>query len=535
MTTVREASYQVLRSLGVTTFFGNPGSNELPFLQEFPKDFRYILALQEGAGLAMADGYAQSTGKPALVSLHSAAGVGQAMGNLVNSWQAGTPLVLISGQQYRPLITLQGMLTNHDATTLPRPLVKWSFEAPSPQAVPAALARAIACATTAPTGPVYLSVPLSDWNEPADTDNLPYLLGRHIAGRPIADRAALQALARRLDTADNPVLVLGPDVDAYGGWDAAVHLAEKAGLPVKFGTYEYPRISFPTQHPCYQGTLGAAVGQVREQLAPYDFVAWIGGAVLPYHAWEPGRYLREGTELTLLTPDPDQAARTPLGTAIVGDPAEALDRLAELVTTTRPLPEPMKQPAPVDISVQRTDTVSEAQFLQVLADHHPDDAVWVYEAPSLGAWWDRLPITKPNSFFCGAASALGYGLPAAAGVALAQPNRPVIALIGDGSANYSVTGLWNAAQHHLDITYLIVHNGAYQVLKDYGVWLGADGLPGLNLPGVDFTDIATGYGVPARTVTTTGDLADALKQAFAASGPHLIQVQITDEPSAVFN
>ncbi|WP_194834388.1 benzoylformate decarboxylase [Nocardia sp. XZ_19_369] len=535
MTTVREASYEVLRSLGVTTFFGNPGSNELPFLQEFPDDFRYILALQEGAGLAMADGYAQSTGKPVLVSLHSAAGVGQAMGNLVNSWQAGTPLVLISGQQFRPLITLQGMLTNHDATTLPRPLVKWSFEAPSPQAVPAALARAVACAMTMPTGPVYLSVPLSDWNEPADTDNLPYLLGRQVAGRPVADRAALRALAQRLDTAENPVLVLGPDVDAYGGWDAAVALAEEAGLPVKFGTYEYPRISFPTRHPCYQGTLGASIGQVRDQLAPYDFVAWVGGAVLPYHAWEAGRYLREGTELTLITADPDQAARAPLGTAIVGDPAEALAQLAEQVTITRPLPVAKKTTAPVDISAQDTDSVSEAQFLQVLAEHHPDDAAWVYEAPSLGAWWDKLPITAPNSFFCGAASALGYGLPAAAGVALAQPNRPVIALIGDGSANYSITGLWNAAQHNLDITYLIVHNGAYQVLKDYGTWLDAEGLPGLNLPGIDFTGIATGYGVPARTVTTTNDLADALKQAFGAPGPHLIQVQITDEPSGVFD
>ncbi|MBF6328086.1 benzoylformate decarboxylase [Nocardia transvalensis] len=534
MTTVRDASYEVLRSQGVTTFFGNPGSNELPFLQGFPDDFRYILALQEGAGLAMADGYAQAARKPVLVSLHAAAGVGQAMGNLVNSWQAGTPLVLLSGQQYRPLITLQGMLTNHDATTLPRPLVKWSFEAPSPQAVPAALTRAIACATTTPTGPVYLSVPLSDWDEPADTDNLPYLLGRRVAGRPVAEPEALQELARRLDAAENPVLVLGPDVDAYGGWNAAVALAEKAGLPVQFGTYEYPRISFPTQHPCYRGTLGAMVGQVREQLAPYDFVAWIGGAVLPYHAWQPGRYLREGTELVLVTADPDQAARSPLGAAIVGDPAEALARLTGLVTVTRPLPEPRKQPAPVDLSAAGTGTVTEAQFLRVLAEHHPDDTAWVFECPSLGAWWDILPITRPNSFFCAAASALGYGLPAAVGVALAQPDRPVIAMIGDGSANYSITGLWSAARHHLDITYLILHNGAYRVLEDYGTWLGADKLPGLDLPGIDFVDIATGYGIPARTVTTPSELADALKQAFGTPGPHLIQVRTTNEPSGVF-
>ena len=162
MTSVHDAAYELLRSLGMTTFFGNPGSNELTFLDDFPADFRYVLALQEGAGLAMADAYAQSTGAPVLVSLHAAAGVGQAMGALVNSQIAGTPLVLISGQQARSLITLEGQPTNVDAINLPKPLVKGPFEAPSPTTVPATLARASCLAASAPTGPVFVSVPLDD-------------------------------------------------------------------------------------------------------------------------------------------------------------------------------------------------------------------------------------------------------------------------------------------------------------------------------------------------------------------------------------
>ncbi|MFI6996664.1 benzoylformate decarboxylase [Nocardia sp. NPDC050175] len=530
MATVREASYEVLRARGMTTFFGNPGSNELPFLQDFPADFRYILALHEGAGLAMADGYAQATGGPVLVSLHSAAGVGQAMGNLVNSYMAGTPLVLMSGQQSRELLTSQGMLANPDPTTLPKPHVKWSFEAPSPQSVPAVLARAIACATTAPTGPVYVSVPLSDWNETADSDNQQYLVAHTVQGRPVAAAAALERLAERLNAARNPVLVLGPDVDVYGGWDAGVALAEQAALPVLLGSFEYARIGFPTDHRCYQGTLGLSVEQIRDQLAPYDFIAWIGGAVLPYHAWTPGPYLQPGTELVSVTADPDQAARSPVGDAIVGDPADALARLATLVDSgKRPMPQPLSPTVG-----QPGSALTNTRLKQVLAQLRPDDAAWIYEAPSLGCWWDIVPINQPNSYFYAAASGLGYGLPAAVGVALAQPGRRVVALIGDGSANYSITGLWSAAQQHLDVTYVIVRNGIYQVLADFGSWLRAPELPGLTLPGIDFVSLAQGYGVPAVAVADPDALITALKNSFTAQGPSLIQVDVVPEASDIF-
>jgi benzoylformate decarboxylase len=286
MTSVHDAAYELLRSLGMTTFFGNPGSNELTFLDDFPPDFRYLLALQEGAGLAMADAYAQSTGAPVLVGLHAAAGVGQAMGALVNSQIAGTPLVLMSGQQARSLITLEGQLTNVDAINLPKPLVKGSFEAPSPAAVPATLARAAHLAASAPTGPVFVSVPLDDWRGEAGAD-IGGLVKRRVAARPAPEAEPIAAVAERLDAARNPLLIFGAEVDASGGWDAGVALAERLAAPALLAI-EVGRISFPTDHACYQGTLGVTIGAVRKQLEGHDLVIVGGAPVFRYHAWAEG-------------------------------------------------------------------------------------------------------------------------------------------------------------------------------------------------------------------------------------------------------
>src|SRR6516164_6145916 len=168
MKTVHQVAYELLRTHGMTTVFGNPGSNELPFLTQFPGDFRYILGLHEGVVLGMADGYAQATGQPVLVNVHSAAGLGNAMGVLVNATISHTPLVVVAGQQTRAMISLEAQLTNVDATQLPRPLVKWSVEPSRPQDVPAALARAIHTAMLPPRGPVFVSVPFDDWAAPAE-------------------------------------------------------------------------------------------------------------------------------------------------------------------------------------------------------------------------------------------------------------------------------------------------------------------------------------------------------------------------------
>lgn len=531
MSTVREATYEVLRSLGMTTIFGNPGSNELPFLDRLPSDFRYILALQEGAGLAIADGYSQATGQPVLVNLHAAAGLGMAMGSLVNAQVLGTPLVIMSGQQSRAMLTLEAQLTIRDAIVLPRPLVKWSFEAPEPASVPAVIARAAHMAMAAPSGPVFVSVPLDDWHRDANSDHTALLTARHVSSKPVPPFALLKTLADRLDSACSPLLVMGNELDTEEGWRAGVDLAEKCGAGV-YLAIEAARISFPTQHPNFLGALGTPIAAVRKQLTGHDLVIVLGAPAFRYHAWSPGSYLPDGTHVVMITADPDQAARAPMGEAIVGDPVVAMQQLDRLVK-----PIPRKLPARTKTlasSPSGSDKITVKQFNDVLAQVCPPDAAFTSESPSLGSWWEQVSLTRPRSFFCGAGGALGFGLPAAVGAGLALGDRPVIALVGDGSANYNITGLWTAAQQNVPCTFVIVRNGVYQALKDYGAYLGAQDLPGINLPGIDFVSLAAGYGLPGRRVKTAAEMSEALKAAIDAGKPSLLVVEVEPTDSGMF-
>src|SRR3954452_18883242 len=210
MTTVLESVYEFLRARGMTTVFGNPGSTELPFLAEFPSDFTYVLGLQETVAVGMADGFAQASGRPALVNLHTAPGVGNGMGAIFNAQANKSPVVVTAGQQVRALMTLQANLTNRDETRMPHPLVKWSYEPPRAQDVPHALARAIALAALPPAGPVFVSIPMDDWDVEVEADAARHATTRSVTGRAAADGAIVADLAQRLASAARPVLVAGP-------------------------------------------------------------------------------------------------------------------------------------------------------------------------------------------------------------------------------------------------------------------------------------------------------------------------------------
>ena len=334
MKTVREATIELLRERGMTTLFGNPGSTELPMLADFPEDFRYILGLQEAVAVGMADGYAQASGGPSLVNLHTAPGLGNGMGAIFNAQANKSPVVVTAGQQYRSLMTLQANLTNRDATRMPHPLVKWSYEPPCAQDVPHALARATHLAGLAPRGPVFVSIPMDDWYaEVRSEDEVRHQTTRAVSGASAPDHATIAELARRLREATNPAFVAGPDIDAAGGWDAAVRFAEAARLPV----YATPatgggRLGFPEDHALFQAILPPSVQPLGEVLAPHDFVLAVGTSIFPYYPNIPGPLLAEGTSLTAITSDPDEAARAPMGDAIVADVALTLAALADAVS-----------------------------------------------------------------------------------------------------------------------------------------------------------------------------------------------------------
>ena len=519
---IRDAFYELLRGHGITTIFGNPGSNELPLLRDFPDDFRYILALHEGAAIGMADGYAQATGRPAVVNVHSAAGTGNAMGNLTNTQSGHVPVIVTSGQQTRRYAAVNAMLTNADAPMLARPLVKWSCEPLRPQDVPLALSKGILYATSAPAGPVYLSLPLDDWDHEAESVDLDHLKARVVHGQPAVGDESLAQLREALAAATNPALVLGPAIDSTVGWDAAVRLAEQLALPV-FVAPSPSRCPFPTRHPNYRGILPASITGVSEQLQGHDVVVAFGAAIFRYHAPSEGDYLPPGTQLWAVTSDADEAARSPIGRILVGDPAAALATLANAMPATRRALPASRRPA------RRPDESGPAFSPQAILDAldaaKTQDTVIAHDWTSVDTAWDRLDLSRPGSLYFPAAGAIGWGVPAAIGLQLGDPSRRVLAIIGDGALHYTVSALWTAAHYRVPVVFVVARNHEYGALKSFARLLNAADAPGLDLPGIDIPAIAAAYGIPAGQADSLTELTELVREALAGDGPRLIQVQ----------
>jgi benzoylformate decarboxylase len=527
MPTVREATFELFRAHRMTTIFGNPGSTELPMLQDFPEDFRYILGLQELVVVGMADGFAQATGSPTHVNLHTAPGVGNAVGGIFNAQANRSPLVITAGQQVRPHIGIEANLVNRDAVVGPQPYVKWSHEPARAQDVPYALGRAIHHATLPPRGPAFVSIPMDDWGAQADADLAASAQSRVTHGQSSPDAGALQDLAARLEAASNPVLVAGPEIDVARAWDDAVALAEKQRLPVwappATGGF---RIGFPEDHAAFRGVLPPAIGSISQTLEGHDLILVAGSTVFAYYPYIPGSLLPEGASLIQLTSDPGEAARAPMGEAIVGNVGLALRELVELTDeSSRPAPERRAEPG----EPPQADPISGSEAAAALKSAWPQDGIAVLETPSSTiALRNRLRLSKPGSYYMCASGGLGFGISAAVGVALAQPQRPVVCVLGEGSAQYGITALWTAAAYKVPVTFLVLRNDEYMILKWFAGMEQAVGVPGLDLPGLDVAAVANAYGVPAQEVSGGREqLTEALREATAAQGgPRLVQVRV---------
>jgi benzoylformate decarboxylase len=525
MPTVREASFDLFRERGMTTMFGNPGSTELPMLAEFPGDFRYVLGLQEAVVVGMADGFAQASGRTTLVNLHTAPGVGNAMGAIFNAQANHSPLLITAGQQARAQITLQANLTNRDATRMPHPLVKWSYEPPRAEDVPLALARGAHLASLPPRGPVFVSLPMDDWYAEVDEADARHAIERTVTGRATADPEAVRSLAERLDAASNPVLVAGPDIDASGAWDTAVALAERQRLPV----WASPatggvRLGFPEGHPNFRGVLPPAIGPIGQTLEGHDLILVAGSSVFPYYPHIPGPLLPEGAKLVAITSDPDEAARAPMGDALVADVRLTLEALLEAVPeSSRPAPEPNQPPQEIPAS----DPLNPSTAHSALAEVLPEDAIVVLESPSSTlALRNQLRISSPGSYYFSAGGGLGFGLAASVGVQLAQPDRPVVCVLGEGSAQYAITAFWSAVAYKAPVTFLVLRNAEYAILKWFAEVEQVTGAPGLDLPALDVAAVAEGYGVKARRAKDRDEVRDALAEALASSQPELVEVPV---------
>ena len=522
--TVHDVTYDLLRSLGLTTVFGNPGSTEETFLKNFPDDFTYVLGLQEASVLAMADGFAQSTGKPALVNVHTGAGTGNAMGSLVAAYKGNTPLIVTAGQQTREMVLCEPYLTNVDETLLPAPWVKWAYQPARAEDVPAAFMRAYAVALQPPAGPVFLSIPLDDWEKPA----LGPVVVRTMSHRVSPDTDRLHSFADRINRAKRPLLVFGPEVDRSGAWEAGVLFAEKVGAPV-YGSPLPDRVSFPEDHRLYQGQLPMTIAGVTETLRGHDLVVVIGAQVFRYYPYLAGEYLPEGTELVQITADPGLAAAAPVGDSVLGDALLALGQILGMVDDHTDRPVPARQVRNPAVDWETSPPLTPDMVWSALSTVKPADSPLVTESTSTMAQQLRwLPTTRPASFFATASGGIGWGVPGAVGIALGDRargvKRTVVATIGDGSFQYSVQAIWTAAQHRLPVVFVVMRNEEYSILKSFAVLEKTPGVPGLDLPGLDIASIAAGFGCRAVNVDSAEKLAREFTTALDADGPTVIVV-----------
>lgn len=526
--TVRDATLELLRAHGMTTVFGNPGSTELGFLGGgWPADLRYVLALQEASAVAMADGYAQASDGATFVNLHSAAGLGHALGSLFTAYRNRAPLVVTAGQQVRALLPHHPYLFAEDAALFPRPYVKWSCEPARAEDVPLALARAYHTAMQAPRGPCFVSIPADDWSAPAEP-----VARRRVAGDPAPDPAALDAAADALAAAARPVLVTGPGVDRAGprAWEAVVRLAERTGAPA-WAAPVSNRAGFPEDHPQFAGFLPASPEALSERLRGHDLILVLGAPAFTFHVAGDADVLRPGgPRLVLLTDDPAEAARAPAGDAVVGDLRAAVVSLDAALTRRLPQARPPRRGRPwPPAAPPPADPMAPDYVLHALARAMPEDAVLVEEAPShRRAMQAHLPIRRPGGFHTMASGGLGWALPAAFGHALARPERRVVCLIGDGSVMYSIQALWTGARHGLPVTVVVLDNGGYGAMRAFSRMLQAPDPPGCELGGLDFVGLATAQGVPARRAARAADLPDALAWGLAQPGPALLEVPVAD-------
>ncbi|UDY23432.1 benzoylformate decarboxylase [Nocardioides sp. Kera G14] len=523
MPSVRHLVHELLERRGLTTIFGNPGSNELPFLAELPAGFRYVLGLHEGAVVSMADGYAQATGRPVLVNLHAASGSGNGLGALTNAVAARTPLVVMAGQQVRPAIGLEANLANVDPGALMRPLVGWAGEPACAEDVPRAMAQALFEAELQ-RRPTYLSVPYDDWAVDAG-DNAAAVVGRSVRRAGVPDDEQAHWLVEQVAAAENPLLVLGGDVDTQGLFDRAVDLAELLAAPVWAAPSQF-RLPFPNRHPLFRGVLPAGIAPVSAAFEGHDLVLVLGAPVFRYHEHQPGPFLPAGTRLIQVTDDASAAARAPMGEALVAEPGAAIDLLLKQLDPRNSDIAGAGHTAPPSPRTGEGGRLHPEEVFAALRDQQPADTAYVVESTSTtSSWWRQMDLRRPGSYYFPAAGGLGYGLPASVGVALGHPDRPVVGVIGDGSANYGITALWTAAQERVPVTIVLLRNGTYGALRWFSDLLGTPDVPGLDVPGLDFTRIAEGYGVPAVHAASAEELRSIL--ATPTDGPRLVQVDTT--------
>lgn len=541
----RRLFLELLKQEGVKVMFGNPGTTELPLMDALAgeDEIRYVLALQEALVMAMADGYARASGTLGVANVHVAPGLGNAMGMLFDAHKASSPVLLTAGQQAQGFgITEPNLYA--ELPPMAQPFVKYAVEVRRAQDLPRLLHRAAKTALAPPMGPVFVSLPVDVMNAEASIG-----LGTpsRVAPRIAADAAEIAKAAGLLAAASRPVIIAGDSVAQSGAAAELVALAEALGAPVWLEG-EPTTLPFPPSHPLFRGPITRLGHWINAMLTPHDLVLSVGADMFTLSLPPEIEPLPDGIKVIQLDTNPWELAKNfPTDAALFGDPLATLPLLTTALNTalgpdgiTRAQSRRAEVAAHVAADLAKLTAQAEAlsdrspiaplALMKALGDTLPAEAVLVDESISSGAgMFQFLRHVQPGGLYGNRGGGIGWGLPAAVGIALALPGRPVVAVIGDGSAMYSIQALWTAAHEKLPITFVILNNRSYRILKQRlsatkgtaaqrGRYVGME----LANPTIDFCGLATSLGVEAVRVETISTFIAALKRGLASPTPLLI-------------
>ncbi len=538
----------LMKDEGVTHLFGNPGTTELPImhaLAEHP-DLTYVLGLQEAVVLAMADGYARGSGRLTACNVHVAPGLGNAMGSLFNARWSGSPVIVSAGQQEQGHGLTEPLLYG-PLVEMASPLVKWACEVTRTEDLPRIVRRAAKVAMTPPTGPVFLSLPGDVLNAEVGVE-LGQATRVDVDVRPTDE--ALATLATRLLRANNPVIVCGSELRSDDALAEAAELAELLGAAV-YSQSVTSGAFFPTEHPCFVAGLTRSQPQVRDTLAPYDLMVALGGDVLRMSVYSEVEPLPEGLAVVQIGQDDWEIAKNyAVEHAVRAQLKVTLSALAGAVRTQMNDANREAAAARLEALATRNWTTSRAtlaaqltasdagvplnpdRVMLELVSSLPRDAIVVEEGllstrqlPAL------LPLRERHDFFGLDSGGIGFAIAGAVGVSLANPDRRVVAVIGDGSAMYSIQALWSAAHMQAPITYVIANNSSYRILKERLLaFHDNDQFTGMNMrePPIEFANLARSMGLWAERVTNIDELQEVLRAAHAHQGASLVEVMVAD-------
>jgi thiamine pyrophosphate-dependent acetolactate synthase large subunit-like protein len=507
--TVREAVFDVMRRFGLTTIFGNPGSTEIPFLTGLPSDIHFVLGLHEGSVVGIATGFAAARGEPALVNLHTAPGLGNAVNAIANARDMRVPLVVLVGQQDRRQLAYEPFLTGRALERVAGDYPVWSTVPLRAQDVPGAIARAYHEAV-ANRGPALVVVPMGDWREPADEFAAGYP-ERTIRSSTVTPDE-LGELAEMIDRAQSPALVVGRAAEREYAWASVVELAERLRCPVWQESFARAA-AFPQDHPQFAGHLPWRRRLMRETLAPHDLVLAVGASAFRLYLYEEGGPLvNEGTRVAVLTDDPAEAHRSPCALAVVAPVDQACAALAEQVAERHDeLPAPLRRPPP-PAPPAAGEPLTAGHVYAALAERMPREAVIVEETPSSQPeLYQRVPIQSPGGFLACGNGGLGFGVAGSIGLRMGDPERPVIGIVGDGSSMYAIQALWSAAHYEVGVLLLVMANGRYAVMDNLAKAAKASAAwPAFG--SIDIAGMARCLGCPAVNVSTHDELLECFDE-----------------------